>query len=834
MPINLFQTAVRLSCVLLAAAAASPAAAAGPIIVSQSDSMEVRANRAFTAFVETAGDAAGYQWHKDGASLAGEDDRMLVIESVDTSDAGIYRAEVTNASGATWSAPVRLTVREFDQIDIDPGGRGTVAVPGRLAYYDLSLPSGYGLRNTHFPVLLTHSAGGGGMVNHFRTVAEEKQWIVIGISQSRNGYGEFDKIPFNQAVLEHALDHLRIDPKRIFVGGMSGGGWSSFDFARQLAPVTAGVFSMGGWLGGVYSKDRDLFLEGLKVARANGYNDSGANAHLLDDRQHLERYLEPGDIEDFFFAGGHQPSPPHIQREVFDWLMGETAPSTARERDAARLAESHWKARVTAGEGPAVYGEVMRAAFGSPRTPEALAAMRALEFLFERPSLFLLEPAEAFSDFPKRDDIGLHLYLRLFADMQRPDPSRQISTAAAARAFGGDMGDFQIDPWKESETVLLHQVPTEFDRFILRHALYDRPELPYTGDWDGDGRSNFSEFALGGDPLAADAPPPAEIRLADDGVRLGLPRVTPGPWTDYRAEVADRPGGPWAPVEVSRSGFRALGEGFAGLGFATEADEGGPSRFFRLSAAPDDAMWDDHNGDGIPRRYQYPYFRHWSSVGPSDGGDDARSNTEFRGGPPLYLRYLTAAKIGRAGHASSSWRAHPALTHYRGSLRHEVWLDVGGSDVAASLAAVARREPNDVRLIKTTQAPWFNSQRNHLPGQNYFARTRGYVIPDESGNYVFSISGDDRCELWLSPDSDPANKRRIAHVPGATGYRQYNQHVEQTSRAQRLGADARYYVEILHKQGGGQGHCSVAWTVPGASEPELIPAANLAPPPAER
>lgn len=102
-----------------------------------------------------------------------------------------------------------------------------MAVPGHLAYYDLYLPSTYHSASSVFPVLFTYSANGGGMVDHFRTIAEEKKWIVIGDSQSRNGQDMFRKTHFNRAVMQHALEHLKIDPNRIFVSGMSGAALTS-------------------------------------------------------------------------------------------------------------------------------------------------------------------------------------------------------------------------------------------------------------------------------------------------------------------------------------------------------------------------------------------------------------------------------------------------------------------------------------------------------------------------------------------------------------------------------------------------------------------------------
>lgn len=112
-------------------------------------------------------------------------------------------------------------------------------------------------------------------------------------------------------------------------------------------------------------------------------------------------------------------------------------------------------------------------------------------------------------------------------------------------------------------------------------------------------------------------------------------------------------------------------------------------------------------------------------------------------------------------------------------------------------------------------------------GDNYFARSRGYLVPDVSGNHVFSIAGDDQCELWLSNGIRVGNAVRIAYLTSWTTHRNFTQTSTQTSGPIPLVAGERYYLEILHKEAGGGDHCSVAWIPPGSSERVIIPAANL-------
>jgi hypothetical protein len=103
-------------------------------------------------------------------------------------------------------------------------------------------------------------------------------------------------------------------------------------------------------------------------------------------------------------------------------------------------------------------------------------------------------------------------------------------------------------------------------------------------------------------------------------------------------------------------------------------------------------------------------------------------------------------------------------------------------------------------------------------GKNYGQRLRALLVPPADGHYVFWISGDDRASLRLSSDADPANAVEIAFVPGHTAGKQWTKYPEQQSAPVRLQGGRAYYLEALHKQGGGGDHLSVAWGAPGAQQ----------------
>lgn len=141
---------------------------------------------------------------------------------------------------------------------------------------------------------------------------------------------------------------------------------------------------------------------------------------------------------------------------------------------------------------------------------------------------------------------------------------------------------------------------------------------------------------------------------------------------------------------------------------------------------------------------------------------------------------------------------------------------------------------NDVSEIPLQTTPSSSSQLTLLEGplnvgENYGARVRGYVIPPATGNYTFWIAADDAGELWLSKDVNPANKVKIAGTLSWTSSRQWNKFSSQKSGPIALQAAQKYYIEVLHKQGGGGGNLAVQWMLPNGTIESPIPGTRLAP-----
>jgi len=114
-------------------------------------------------------------------------------------------------------------------------------------------------------------------------------------------------------------------------------------------------------------------------------------------------------------------------------------------------------------------------------------------------------------------------------------------------------------------------------------------------------------------------------------------------------------------------------------------------------------------------------------------------------------------------------------------------------------------------------------------GEYYGQRLRGYLLPPLTGNYTFWVRSDDASELYLSTDTDPAKKRRIAWLNSWSSPGEWTREPNQQSSAIRLESNRVYYVEALMAEGWGEDSLEARWELPGGAMEEPIPAARLLP-----
>lgn len=159
-----------------------------------------------------------------------------------------------------------------------------------------------------------------------------------------------------------------------------------------------------------------------------------------------------------------------------------------------------------------------------------------------------------------------------------------------------------------------------------------------------------------------------------------------------------------------------------------------------------------------------------------------------------------------------------------GTILREEWSGISGTNLSALTSSPSYANPPQIASYLTS----FDAPMNVR--DNYGVRIRGCLHPTQSGSYRFWIAGDDECQLWLSPNNQPLQKRLIAHAPAWTAPQEWTRYTEQQSVVIELTAGVAYYIEALHKEGNGGDHISVAWTGPGlGSTPVVIQGGFLSP-----
>ena len=171
----------------------------------------------------------------------------------------------------------------------------------------------------------------------------------------------------------------------------------------------------------------------------------------------------------------------------------------------------------------------------------------------------------------------------------------------------------------------------------------------------------------------------------------------------------------------------------------------------------------------------------------------------------------------------------PREEERKGRLTVSIWQDLCGGEVKVLRnSPFYPNYPNEKLNYDITE---FQIEDNKA---GYGQTIAGFLNPVRSGSYRFAIASDDSSELWLSPSDNPDEKQLIASVfvEGDTGWTRKNElskYTNQISRDIMLRTGSRYYIEIIHKQGEGDGFLQVFWSNPGDKDFKLISSKYLSP-----
>ncbi|WP_264488694.1 Ig-like domain-containing protein [Luteolibacter arcticus] len=187
-----------------------------------------------------------------------------------------------------------------------------------------------------------------------------------------------------------------------------------------------------------------------------------------------------------------------------------------------------------------------------------------------------------------------------------------------------------------------------------------------------------------------------------------------------------------------------------------------------------------------------------------------------------------------------------SVTNAQGSSTSVVNLQV--SAVSTSLAGIKADRFNGITggsisdltgnanypASPSTSTTWTTVNSGQDVGDNIGHHVHGYVVPPTTGDYTFWIASDDNSEVYLSSDGTSLNLAKIASVSNYTAYQGWDQQGSQKSAVISLQGGRAYFLRVLHKEGGGGDHVSVAWEGPGfarklLANPDIFTPGNTVP-----
>ncbi len=142
----------------------------------------------------------------------------------------------------------------------------------------------------------------------------------------------------------------------------------------------------------------------------------------------------------------------------------------------------------------------------------------------------------------------------------------------------------------------------------------------------------------------------------------------------------------------------------------------------------------------------------------------------------------------------------------------ETWFGLDGNAISTLTSSADYPDaPDESEIMPTFEAPVDRAN-------DFGTRMRAHLLPPVTGDYTFWIASDDEGQLWLSTDLGPANASQIASVSGWTSSQEWDKYASQQSAPVALEAGQAYYIEALHKEGGGGDNLAVAWEGPGLAQ----------------
>ncbi len=363
--------------------------------------------------------------------------------------------------------------------------------------YAIYLPTSYD-RSRAWPVIFIFDPGARGRdaVERLRPAAEQFGYVVAGSNNSRNGPAE----PQYQAMLamiNDASQRTSLDPRRVYVAGLSGG--ARVAFRTALMARVRGVLACSAGLPGDAELPAKVPFAVFGTTGPTDFNFSEMKRldFALEDRAATHRLVNTG--------GGHAWATPDVLLQAVEWFELEAMRGGVRPKDekiigaalAARLqalpaapVPARWQALQALArdfQGLADVSTQEKQAKELEKSREVAAWRRADRKAVDRETAYVEELMDAESDgdvvFIKRISGELRRMLAGPADSEDHLMARRVITDFNGRARSAIRRMFQDGAYSDAEAVL--DAMTAFDPTDAR-SHYDLARARgYLGDRKG-------------------------------------------------------------------------------------------------------------------------------------------------------------------------------------------------------------------------------------------------------------------------------------------------------------------------------------------------------------
>jgi poly(3-hydroxybutyrate) depolymerase len=191
--------------------------------------------------------------------------------------------------------------------------------------YALYVPKNY-TPSRPWPVIFAFDPGARGRVpvERYQAAAERYGYIVAGSNNSRNGWMEFPKVL--AALTNDVASRLAVDPKRVYLAGMSGGARTALGVALASKEIAGVIASSAGYPDTTVRKTLSFPL--FATAGTDDFN------HL--EMRRLDRALTtPHRL--VIFNGGHVWLSSDLAMQAIEWFELHAMKTGVKPRDEAEI-----------------------------------------------------------------------------------------------------------------------------------------------------------------------------------------------------------------------------------------------------------------------------------------------------------------------------------------------------------------------------------------------------------------------------------------------------------------------------------------------------------------